>query len=127
MTIHDAAMYRFAQWWRRALRSGYGYAQVWHKTRGSECGGLYRRELGRAAAWSLGVPLVALGATAFWGLPALLLAPLLWLLQLVRLAARHGALKGAFLLLSKAAECLGAARYVAVVVLNRQKRAIYYK
>jgi GT2 family glycosyltransferase len=28
MTRHDAAMYRFSQWWRRAVRSGHGFAQV---------------------------------------------------------------------------------------------------
>ena len=27
MTCHDAAMTRFGQWWKRAVRSGYGYAQ----------------------------------------------------------------------------------------------------
>ena len=127
MTIHDAAMYRFGQWWKRALRSGYGYAQVWHKTRGSAVGALYGRELARAAIWVLGVPLAALAAAFVWGPPALLLAPFLWLLQLARLAWRHGRSKGAHLLVSKAAECLGAARYLQAFVLRRQKRAIYYK
>jgi GT2 family glycosyltransferase len=28
MTIHDAAMARFAQWWSRAVRSGHGFEQV---------------------------------------------------------------------------------------------------
>ena len=28
MTLHDAAMASFAQWWRRAVRSGHGFAQV---------------------------------------------------------------------------------------------------
>lgn len=28
MTHHDAAMYRFSQWWQRAIRSGHGFAQV---------------------------------------------------------------------------------------------------
>lgn len=28
MTQHDAAMTRFGQWWRRAVRSGHGFAQV---------------------------------------------------------------------------------------------------
>lgn len=28
MTQHDAAMYRFGQWWQRAVRSGHGFAQV---------------------------------------------------------------------------------------------------
>ena len=28
MTRHDAAMTRFAQWWRRTVRSGYAYAEI---------------------------------------------------------------------------------------------------
>ncbi len=28
MTRHDAAMMRFSQWWKRAVRSGHGFAQV---------------------------------------------------------------------------------------------------
>jgi len=28
MTLHDAAMTRFSQWWSRAVRSGHGFAQV---------------------------------------------------------------------------------------------------
>src|SRR3546814_18327326 len=33
MTIHDADMQRPRQWWMRTVRSGFGYAQVWQKTR----------------------------------------------------------------------------------------------
>jgi glycosyltransferase involved in cell wall biosynthesis len=127
MTVHDAAMDRFSQWWKRAMRSGYGYAQVWHKTRGAHGHGLYGRELARAVAWIVGVPLVALAAALACGPLGLLLAPLLWALQLARLGLRHGGVKGAHLLLSKAAECLGAVCYAQAAVLRRQKRAIYYK
>src|SRR5207249_2888192 len=28
MTLHDAAMTRFGQWWRRAVRAGHAYAEV---------------------------------------------------------------------------------------------------
>lgn len=28
MTLHDAAMTRFAQWWKRTVRSGHGFAEV---------------------------------------------------------------------------------------------------
>jgi len=28
MTVHDAAMTRFSEWWQRAVRSGHGFAQV---------------------------------------------------------------------------------------------------
>jgi glycosyltransferase involved in cell wall biosynthesis len=127
MTVHDAAMNLFQQWWRRALRSGYGYAQVWHKTKRCPGRAVFGRELGRAVMWTLGVPVAAIVAALLWETSALLLAPLAWILQLARLSIRYGTVKGTHLLLAKAAEFLGAARYAVAFVLRRDKRAIYYK
>lgn len=66
MTVHDAAMHRFGQWWRRAKRAGYVEAE-----------GFARHGLGyprwRSAAssvcWAVGLPVTAL-ATAGWRLTA---------------------------------------------------------
>jgi glycosyltransferase involved in cell wall biosynthesis len=127
MTIHDAAMHRFSQWWRRALRSGYGYAQVWHKTHRSPGGALFKLELGRALVWVCVVPATAVALAFFWGPAALLAAPLLWAAQLIRLSIRDGLMKGLHLMVGKVAEALGAARYALAVGLGRQKTAIYYK
>lgn len=55
MTINDADMNRYGQWWRRGLRNGFGHAQAWRTTRGRKAGALCGRELNRALAWSLGV------------------------------------------------------------------------
>jgi glycosyltransferase involved in cell wall biosynthesis len=60
MTIHDAAMTKFGQWWRRGVRSGHGYAQVWSATDRR----LYGRELKRAFAWGGMLP-IAIAAAAF--------------------------------------------------------------
>lgn len=127
MTVHDAAMHFLRQWWRRAVRSGYGYAQVWHKTRGAPSPSVYTRELGRAMLWSFGVPAAALAAAFVWGPIALLLAPTVWVVQLIRLSVRYGPAKGTHLLLAKMAESIGATRYALAVALGREKRAIYYK
>jgi GT2 family glycosyltransferase len=35
MTVHDAAMTRFGQWWQRNVRSGHSYAQAFARRRGS--------------------------------------------------------------------------------------------
>jgi glycosyltransferase involved in cell wall biosynthesis len=126
MTIHDAEMHLFRQWWRRSIRSGFGYAQVWHKTVRSG-DPLYGRELGRAFIWAVGVPVFGIVAAVLWRWQALILIPVLWGLQLVRLGVRQGPLKGALLLLAKAAESLGAVRYAVQLTLHRQKKAIYYK
>ena len=42
MSEHDAAIHHFAQWWRRTLRSGYGYAQAWRRTCAVRCVAFYR-------------------------------------------------------------------------------------
>lgn len=118
MTIHDAAMYRFRQWWLRAVRSGIGYAQAWRATAG-RADPLYRRECLRALAWTMGVAAAAIIASAAWGWPAILLAPLIWGLQMLRLAGRHGIGTGALLLIGKVAETVGITVYVWRVVTGR--------
>lgn len=55
MTRHDAAMTRFSEWWRRAVRSGHGFAQV---------GAIYpvhfQAERRRVWLYGLVLPLIAL-------------------------------------------------------------------
>ena len=50
MTRHDAAMSRFGQWWARAIRCGYAYAEVSRLHRISPIG-IWRRETVRAIFW----------------------------------------------------------------------------
>jgi GT2 family glycosyltransferase len=126
MTIHDAAMHRFRQWWLRAVRSGLGYAQAWRATRGRPHP-LYRRECLRALAWTLGVATVAAAAALAWGWPALLLAPLVWGMQFTRLTGRHGAGEAALLLLGKVAETIGIATYVRRAIAGRAGGTIFYR
>jgi len=61
MTIHDAAMERFGQWWRRSLRSGHAFAQ------GADIHGgppdyHWVREARRAVIWGLALPIAIVGA-----------------------------------------------------------------
>jgi GT2 family glycosyltransferase len=73
MTLHDAAMTKASQWWRRNVRAGHAYAEgVAMHGRAPErhCVGPYRRAL----FWGGGVPLLAFGgALATAGLSLLLL------------------------------------------------------
>ncbi|MEZ5734618.1 MAG: glycosyltransferase [Novosphingobium sp.] len=127
MTIHDAAIHHFRQWWQRARRSGYGYAQVWHKTSRSGGESIYARELARAAFWTIGVLAVALLLALLIGPQGLLIAPLLWVAQFVRLSFAHGTTQGAHLLVGKLAEVLGASSYLVTACAKRQRGAILYK
>lgn len=127
MTIHDADMHYFAQWWKRAMRSGFGYAQVWHKTRKSFSSGLYFKELVRAFGWTFGVPLSGTILAIWFGPLAFSVIPALWFGQFARLAWRSGPAEASHLLLGKAAESIGALRYAYSLLAFRPLRAIYYK
>ena len=97
MTLHDAAMTRFSQWWRRMVRSGYAFAYGAYLH-----GGTPERhwvwESRRALVWGLGIPMVCIGlAWAFW--PLGLLAFLVYPGQIARQTTRNdGELRERFLL-----------------------------
>lgn len=82
MSIHDAAMTRFGQWWKRARRAGHAYAE------GAWLHGLspqrhWLRETVRNWVWGLLLPLISLGlAWPTQGLSLLLL--LLYPVSLVK-------------------------------------------
>lgn len=126
MTVHDAAMHRFGQWWLRAVRSGLGYAEAWRATAGRPQP-LYRRECLRALGWTLGVAGLSAAAAITWGWAALLVAPAVWGTQFARLARRRGAGEAALLLLGKVAETIGIATYLRRVLAGGTGGTIFYK
>lgn len=127
MTIHDAAMTRLGQWWQRAIRSGFGYAQAWHRTRGSGAKALYRRELARAVLWAGVLPLVAV-LLAMLLYPALLLLwPLAAAAQYLRMARRDGQDAAALATIGKYAELAGALLYFLRTLRGSAGGTITYK
>ena len=116
MTIHDARIYRLNQWWKRSVRGGYGYAEVWSIT-----GQLPRRvfsdQLRRAFLWALAIPgFVCVGAVALGELKVLLAVPAIYGLQVFRVAARRGLSltsiqSAALIMLAKVPEAIGALSY----------------
>ena len=116
MSEHDAAIHRFGQWWRRTLRSGYGYAQAWRRTQ-SLPEPINGRILRSAFFWAAGIPAVILVLAVLMMRPAvLLLIPLLYALQIFRIARRrglngHGLRASSMLMLAKFAEVAGATRF----------------
>lgn len=130
MVLHDAAMTRFSQFWRRARRAGHAFAEgQWRHRHGPE--GHYRRETARALLWGAALP--ALILLALPGLPALsALLAMAYPAQILRLAAREGfsrpACEAALLLtLAKFAEAQGAIGYHLSRLSNRPKRLIEYR
>jgi len=129
MTLHDAAMTRFAQWWKRARRGGHAYAEgaALHGSGPDLLGVAGQR---RALIWGLALPLAALLGLAFtpWSLALLLL----WPLQVIRLAARDGFSRAGwesagFLTLGKLAEAAGVLEYWGRRLAGRPAGLIEYK
>lgn len=128
MTVHDAAMNRFGQWWLRAVRSGFGYAQACHRTLDLAVGPpLYARELSRAVAWAGILPLLSLTLAIAWHQLFALLWPIATVTQYLRMAHRDGADVAALATIGKYAELGGALRYVARTMRGSAGGTIIYK
>lgn len=131
MTIHDAAMHSFRQWWLRAVRSGFGYAQVYWTTRPTD-NPLYGREVVRAVFWALVLPILMI-ASALYHPTLLLLLPLIYALQIGRMAVRQGPSRSAswklaaLNIVGKFGELLGISRFIGRVLKGEQGGAIFYK
>jgi glycosyltransferase involved in cell wall biosynthesis len=91
MTLHDADMHHFGQWWRRSVRSGHAYAEgAWLHGRGPER--YLVREVTSIVAWG-GAPIVLalLGAIPSGGWSLWLLAlPVLLGLRVYRMRLSEG-------------------------------------
>ena len=125
MTLHDAAMTRFGQWWQRTRRGGHAFAE------GAMLHGAAPErhcvpELRRLILWGMVLPLVTvlgMGIT-----PWALLLLLIWPAQMLRLRLRgmpwHRAV---FLTLSKLPEAQGALTYFRSRLSRTRGRLIEYK
>jgi len=131
MTLHDAALYRFGQWWKRALRSGYAYAQGAY-LHGAPPERHWVSECRRAWIWGLWIPVaivILTLAVSWWALALLLLYPL----QVIRLAMkgtrsrRENWWAAGALVLSKFPEMLGQLKFLRDRHRRVQSRLIEYK
>jgi glycosyltransferase involved in cell wall biosynthesis len=87
MTRHDAAMTRFGQWWVRAVRSGYAFAEVSRLHRTSPFG-IWKRETRRAVFWGGLLPVTICIGTLIH--PVALAGTLAYFLQICRIAFARG-------------------------------------
>lgn len=131
MTLHDAAMTRFGQWWRRNLRSGYAFALGRHQ-HGAPPERMWVWESRRAWLWGIWLPLACLVAVLAFGWPGLVLAAIYPLQLLRRIPRQRGALpdriKFATLeLLGRFAEGAGQLRFAAERLFGGRSGIIEYK
>lgn len=130
MTLHDAAMRHFSQWWKRTRRGGHAAAEgmTLH-------GGMPERHgvvaVSRAVAWAGLVPLACVVGLAIFGAPSLFVL-LAYPAQVVRMALKGGGTRASwenayFLTLGKFAELTGMVEYWKNKMRHRQTAIIEYK
>jgi GT2 family glycosyltransferase len=131
MTLHDAAMIHFSQWWKRILRSGYAFALGAH-LHGFSPERHWVWESRRAWMWGIWLPLGCLAAGLIfgaWGFATFLIYPL----QVLRQAARNsGSVRQRFTLalfqvLSRFPEAMGQLKFLRDRLLGRRSRIIEYR
>jgi GT2 family glycosyltransferase len=131
MTLHDAAMFHFGQWWKRMLRGGYAFAQgaALHGKTADRHGVTETR---RIWLWGFFIPVISLLLTVVFGWRGLILLAI-YPIQISRLAingkrsARENWLRAAALVVSKFAEMLGQMKYLTDRVRRVKSRLIEYK
>ncbi|MXQ13743.1 glycosyltransferase family 2 protein [Microvirga makkahensis] len=134
MTLHDANITRFGQWWRRTERAGWAFvngavmeARTGHRR--------WAREAVRPWVWCLAVPALAL---ALWrplgvlGLLPLLAYPLVMARAAAAAIQRGGSIRdapahGALSVIGKFAELKGQLTWIRDHLLRRPRRLIEYK
>lgn len=131
MTLHDAAITRIDQWWKRTKRSGYAFAEgmYLHGARPERYG--VRQSLS-AWVWGLGIPVLTASMTASWGGAGLALL-LIYPFQIGRLAlrgtlsTRENRWRALFLVLGKFPEAVGQLGFLYNRVAGKTARLIEYK
>ena len=131
MTLHDAAITRFGQWWKRAKRCGYAYAEGAY-LHGASPERHRIRESRRVWVWGLGIPVLAAILVVWLGTYGLLLL-LAYPAQVIRLALR-GTLPvrenwwyALFLVLGKFPEMTGQLEFLYNRLSRKTARLIEYK
>ena len=131
MTLHDAAMTRFGQWWKRSKRSGYAFAEGAY-IHGAPPERHWIMESRRASIWGLFIPTIIVVFTflfGVWGLTLLLIYPI----QIVRLALRgtrsikENWLLALFLVLGKFPEAIGSLNFIFNKLVGKTAHLIEYK
>ena len=131
MVLHDAEMMHFSQWWRRAKRAGYAFAEgAFLHGRSPEQH--FVRERRSILVWGLLLPAILLAAAVLlspWALVGLLVYPL----QVWRIGRRGSRgprldrLYALFVVVAKFPEALGLLRFERDRIARAPRRLIEYK
>lgn len=134
MTLHDAAMTEFRQWWRRSVRGGWAMA-AWADLHGAPPERFMVRENRKHWAWTLGLPTFAIvlaGLTDGFSLFALAGYPLLvWKVYRYRRSRgdlpSHSWAYAVFCVMGKVPESIGQLKYWLTKWRGERATLIEYK
>lgn len=131
MTTHDAAMTRFSQWWRRAVRAGYAFAEGAHLY-GASPERHWVWELRRAWLWAVWLPLACLVISwVFW--PCGLATWLIYPVQILRQTFRNSgsvserATLAFFEVLHRFPEAIGQLKFLKDSISGARAHLVEYK
>lgn len=134
MTLHDAQIIHFSQWWKRAVRSGHAYAEgAW--LHGQESERHWVRESRSIWFWGLLLPIIAISTiSSTHGLSLLLLAGYPALAYRIYMKQRchntcrkYAVLYAIFCILSKFAQLAGTIEFFRAWLWGTKKQVIEYK
>jgi glycosyltransferase involved in cell wall biosynthesis len=133
MTLHDAAMYRFSQWWNRAKRAGYAYGATCYLHR-NDPGQFRVKEVKSILFWALLIPITIIFLSfykiGFCGLIGL------YLFQIIRVAKKTYGKTGkdaksiyysVSVVFAKFPQLLGILKLAFNKLFNAKERLIEYK
>jgi GT2 family glycosyltransferase len=131
MTLHDANITRFAQWWRRQMRAGYAFAEVsWlHRLSPRR---IWQRQSLRALLWGMAIPIAIAVLSIFADWRCLFLV-LVYPLNVIRIALRDNPRSGLnwwsalYSVLGKFPEAVGGIKLHARRLTGKRQALIEYK
>jgi hypothetical protein len=135
MTLHDAAMTRFSQWWRREKRSGYAFAEGAHRF-GHTPEKFRVRWTYRNWLYGLIIPLLVIAPaywTRGWSLLLLIAYPLQWLRvhhhcrHSRHLTVKEARLYATFIVIAKFPQMAGQMKYLRSRITRNPSKLIEYK
>ncbi len=132
MVLHDAAMTKFSQWWKRSVRGGYAFAEGAY-LHGAPPERHWVKETRRSLLWGLIIPVAAILTGIFCWQCGLIIA-LIYPLQIFRLSMKNKKelkprpwLLAGFSVLGKFAELNGQFRFYYQRLFGRVVKLIEYK
>lgn len=127
MCLHDAAMTKVAQWWRRAQRAGHAYAEG-AALHGDSPERYKVAETRRAVLWGAALPLLGIFLALFVSVWGVLVPFLAWGGQIVRLILKgNEPARAVFLTFSKLPEAHGVMEYWWGRLRGQKRGLIEYK